>query len=359
MKNPNGYGCVRKLSGKRRKPFGVYVTTNWELVDGKAKQIQKNIGYYATRQEAMIALAEYNKNPIDIANRNITFKEVYDILYKQKFSKMKLSAKNAYTMSYNKCEELYKLKMINIKTSDMQQIIDKYQHKSKSLQNNLIKLFHAMFRFCIENEILNKDYSQYITVTSNQDAKEKIPFSKDEIFTLWNNIDWCAPYNKVIQGRIVDTLLIMIYTGLRISELLDLCVSDIHLEERYINLRGTKTKAAKRIVPIHKDIIPLLHDRILKANAQNTEYLFFTSDNEILTYIKYRKHVIEEVNEYFNMNHTAHECRHTFASIAIKSNMNTILLKKILGHASNDITVDIYTHTYIEDLISEIDKFTI
>ena len=35
MRNPNGYGCVYKLSGKRRKPFAARVTIDWTLKDGQ------------------------------------------------------------------------------------------------------------------------------------------------------------------------------------------------------------------------------------------------------------------------------------------------------------------------------------
>ena len=60
-KLPNGFGCIYKLSGKRRKSFAVRITNKWIIdpVTGKAKQTYINIGYYSTREEAMIALAEF------------------------------------------------------------------------------------------------------------------------------------------------------------------------------------------------------------------------------------------------------------------------------------------------------------
>ena len=57
MKNPNGYGSIYKLSGKRRKPYIVRRTIGWSD-DGK--QLYQTIGYYETRPLAMNALAEYN-----------------------------------------------------------------------------------------------------------------------------------------------------------------------------------------------------------------------------------------------------------------------------------------------------------
>lgn len=62
---------------------------------------------------------------------------------------------------------------------------------------------------------------------------------------------------------------------------------------------------------------------------------------------------------HFGMNHTPHECRHTFATFATASNMNKVLIKKIIGHSSGDLTEDVYTHAFIEDLVEEIDKMNI
>lgn len=80
MKLPNSYGSVYKLSGNRRKPWRAIVTTGWTLDQetGKSKQIRKTVGYYESRQGALQALADYNKNPFDLGAANITFGEVYE-----------------------------------------------------------------------------------------------------------------------------------------------------------------------------------------------------------------------------------------------------------------------------------------
>ena len=58
MRNPNGYGSIIKLSGKRRKPFAVRVTIGW---NNNGKQIYKYIGYYKTKQEADRQLVYYTE----------------------------------------------------------------------------------------------------------------------------------------------------------------------------------------------------------------------------------------------------------------------------------------------------------
>lgn len=80
MRLPNGFGSVKKMSGKRRKPWIVQKTIGWEWDEAKGKNIQKliPIGYAATRAEGIQMLAEYNNNPFDIKASKITFQEVYE-----------------------------------------------------------------------------------------------------------------------------------------------------------------------------------------------------------------------------------------------------------------------------------------
>ena len=78
MKNANGMGSVYKQPGKRRKPWVVRKTVRWEIDEktGRSKQIYKNIGYYATKQDALAALINYNQNPYDVDSHKLTFSDV-------------------------------------------------------------------------------------------------------------------------------------------------------------------------------------------------------------------------------------------------------------------------------------------
>ena len=391
MRNPNRYGTVRKLSGNRRRPFGVYITTGIEVahkvpsmdfmedilpedlynqvrevydayVEKQPKvgrQIQKCIGYYPTRQDALIALAEYNKNPFDIDKREITFKQVYDAIHDRDIKSMKPSAKRAYETAHDKCGSLDQMRIRDIKLAHLQRVVDQHADKSKSTQNNIVVLFHTIYKFCMENDLAEKDYSSFVKITSKAEKKQKQPYSKDEVKKIWDNLDWQKPSQKrgpLTGVSFADSLLVMIFTGVRIGELLDIRVSDVHLEERWIEVKGTKTKAAQRIVPIHQKIIPLIEKRVNEAKG---EYLFGDKNGGQLTYNQFKKSFFVDYMECFGMNHTPHECRHTFASVAAASGMNPILVKKIIGHASSDITENVYTHAYIEDLVAEIDKFNL
>ena len=389
MRNPNGYGSIRKLSGKRKRPYGVYITTKFELAPAvpdigflagiltpdlyqqvteqyeaykeaqpkKARQVQQCIGYYETRPDAMIALAEYNKNPFDIDKKNITFEQVYNLLYEKAIKDMKRSTKVGYETAYQKCDTLKNMRIREIKLAHLQNVIDQYSDKSKSTQNNILVLYHAIYKVCMENDIVEKDYSSFVKLTSKVEKKDKKPYSKQEVKTVWENINWMqiTPRKNVLTGvHMMDSILVMLYTGMRIGELLEIKPSDVHINERWIDLKGTKTKAAKRIVPIHKKILPLLEKRLKECTG---EYLFCGNDGKQLIYSRYKTMFYDLFMEEFKIERTPHECRHTFATVATASKLNPVLLKKIIGHASSDITESIYTHAYIEDLVAEIDKY--
>lgn len=377
MKNPNGYGTVRKLSGKnRRKPYGVYITTGYETEEKlpsisflsdilppdlyievrkhyddykknhipTGRQIRQCLGYYETRKEALIALAEYNKSPYDISASNITFAEVWNILYEKDIQHRKISSRNAYISAYHKCKSLYNKKMKDLRLVDLEGVIESIAGMSKSTQDNVIILIRKVYKIAMQNDIIAKDYSQYLTVGETSEQTTRKPFTKDEISRILN-----AEY------PFVDSVVIMLYTGVRVGELLSLKTEHIHLEERWIDLHGTKTKSARRMVPIHKDIIPILEKRIEFAQDG---YLFHDDNSTPIPPTSYRKKYFAPLMKHLNIkNRTPHSCRHTFISIATSCGLEPVLLRKIVGHTGDTITENVYTHAYVEDLIKEIDKY--
>ena len=76
MRNPNGYGSVVKLSGNRRRPYQVRKTVGF---NEKGHPVYQTLDYTATREEGMILLAIFNKNPWDIDKVNMTLASLYEL----------------------------------------------------------------------------------------------------------------------------------------------------------------------------------------------------------------------------------------------------------------------------------------
>ncbi len=332
MKNPNGYGNVVNLGKGRRKPFAVRITVGYT---DEGKEIRKYIGYYPKRQDALLALAEYNKRPYNIDGRNKTFAEVYAMASKMAFREASPQKIASYSAAFKKCEALHNVKISRIKTAELQDVIDSCPVRSKSTLNNIKIVFHTVFKYAVQNDFIQKDYSEYVVITDAAAKKNKNAFSDEEIQILWQNSDnfYCR------------LTLILIYTGFRINELLTLRTENINLGEDYMS-GGLKTKSGKnRIVPIHPRIRPFIEEQYNK----NKLYLFPYGDDDHLKYSSTKDSIIKELAA-LNIFHTPHECRHTTASLLYRYGAKDLPIKRILGHTTGDLTKDVYTHLTLADL---------
>lgn len=332
MRNPNGYGSVYKLSGKRRKPFAVRVTDGW---GDDGKQIFKFIGYYEKRQDALNALALYNENPNQI-DLNITFSEVFEKWKEYKYEKISKSAINGYNAAFETSSSLHNMKFADIKTLHLQNVIDS-SDKGYSTLKKTKTLYNQLFKYAMQNDIVSKDYSSYVDIGKNDTESSRTPFTKKEIkrlFEVESHIEY------------VDTIIIMIYTGFRIGELLKIKNSDIDLENKIIR-GGIKTDAGKnRIVPISNKILNL----VAKRKAQGYEYFVVNSQKEKMKYDNYYKEKFIPIMEQLGMSHKPHDTRHTFATLMNNADANPTSIKKLIGHSSYETTEKIYTHKDIEEL---------
>ncbi len=417
-RNANGYGGITKLKGKRKKPFMAYVSeiksegviippatqnalkssilaletaetpqdvanlyagalcTLYNDMDFeefktmlcadlekqikkrtfKSKQVKKPIGYYKTAAEANIALAEYNKSPYDLDKRKVTFKEVYELAYKDaRIDNKSKSSVSGYGAGFKKCMPLWELPIAEIRLAHLQNVIDENAYMSKPSLANITQVQRLVYDYALKNDLADKDYSDFVKIAEHKERKDKKPFTREEIQTLWENKEWVfkgARKSKLEGIAAAEILLILIYTGMRIDELLHLKSADVHLAERYITVRGTKTENAFRLVPIHKKIIPLLENHIKHCG----EYLIVTASGDRIGYQNFHTPVFRDFCKAMELEHTIHETRHTFATYTTK--MDSTLRSYMIGHATNNLTNDVYTHpeVLLPELIAEIDK---
>lgn len=338
---PNGYGTVTKLSGNRRKPFVAKVNAHY--VDDKKRY--DILGYYEDKASALEALAEYNKNPYDINAQKATFREVYELFFDYKYnkSKKKLSKSSEYCTvgAFNKCAILHDKIFSKLRKADLQAVLDDFT-LSHAYMEHIRNLFNQMYKFALENDYVTKDYSQFVTINKEDDDMTGVPFSKEDIEKLWNNKD----------KFFVDVVLIYVYSGFRVSELYKMPLDDIDLENRTFK-GGVKTRASKnRIVPIHSKIFDFVKNRHIEGHKN----LFYDGDKKI---------GMKKFYEYFNSallscgieeQHSFHDARHSFATLLDSANADKLAIKRLMGHASQDITEKIYTHKSIEDLRKELEK---
>ncbi len=323
MKLPNKYGSITKLAGNRRKPYMVR--------EGKTGQ-QKPIAYTSTREEALQILAEFNLSGKRNTPKTMTFQELYDFFLKKRGEKLGKSTVHSLNSVIRYCSALVDYDYHEIKAYDMQECIDGCGH-GYATQNAIKNLFFHLDRFALELDLCSHNFSSILTSDSPSESKKTI-FTQDEREKLWKNQN--SPW--------VDTVLIFIYTGFRISELLEMKKDQVDLLLGTIT-GGKKTKCGKnRIVPIHPKILPLIEKRMKSEGDFLISYR-----GKATTESNYRKNW-KKMMELYHMKHTPHECRHTFRSLLDSAGANQICIDRMMGHKTVGTGGRIYTHKTIEEL---------
>ena len=306
------------------------------------KQLYETIGWYKTREEAEIALAEYNKNPYNLEN-TVTFQELYNQWSKKHFPTISETSANGYKNSMRYCQSLYNMKVPNIRIMNLQEIIDncpKY-----SVRKQLRVFFNMIYKFASKSQIVGPEYNKLaLEVGKEVRVHEKIPFTDEEIKKIKENVGK-IPY--------IDTILMLCYSGMRINEMLNIEINNTHIEDRYC-IGGEKTESGKnRVIPIHKDTKKFFE----KYYNPENKYLL-TMDGKKISYPTYIRKIWNPIMEELEMNHTPHECRHFFVTKLDKAGVSRRIIKRIVGHidyTGGDIT-NRYSHTEINELIEAIDK---
>ena len=252
IKNANGTGSVTKTT--KRKPYRVRVT------DWRTKK-RVSLGYYETRKQAMEVLNEYLYNPYDVENSTMTFKGLYRLFIENQKGLVAQSTIKGYENSFKRCEPLHTLVFREIKGPQMQDTLNNLTCSvaTKKITKNFLTV---LANYAMELEIMTVNRAKFIRLPKESSKRQKNVFTGYEIEKLWNNIG--------IQW--VDYILIMIYTGMRIEETVELKKENVDLQQEFIH-GGNKTRKGKnRSIPIHKDIVEIIKE--LYENSP-TDYLIY------------------------------------------------------------------------------------
>ncbi len=349
MKLPNGFGSVYKLSGNRRKPYRAIVTERW-LIDtetGKWKQKRKTIGYYESKKEALQALADYNKSPYDVDASKVTFQEVFERWSEEHFPTVSESNAKGYRAAYLLCEPIANKRMVDVKLDDLQYIADTSGKNTPTLRKYKV-LVGSMFKYAVIHDIIPPDMNktQYIDIkkAGNPNAYNREPFSKAEIEKVWKWKDTNGYFNVI---------LMLIYSGCRISELLDLKKENVNIKERWFDVTAAKTEAGIRKVPISDKVLPFFE---YWYNLNDCEYLLSTPEGKHFEYRNYYDSYWKPLIEQLGMSHRPHDTRHTCISLLAEAGVDDRLVKKIVGHKGQGVTQQVYTHFEIQALLEAINK---
>ena len=324
MKNPNRYGSITKLSGPRRKPYWVR--------EGRTGK-QKTIGYAATREEAIRLLCDYNLEPWNPEGRAVTLQQLWEGFRQFKGSIYSEGQQNNMRTAYNYLAPWYEVPYGEIRVAELQNLIDNME-KSPAIKGSVKVLIGHLDKYAAELNIMTRPKAQFLTVRAGDyQPKEKKVFTEEEVLKFWSQ-------NDIFSKQVI----VLLYTGFRITEATNLRVSDYDPNERTLK-GGIKSEAGRnRLVPVHPRIQPII-DYMLENSS--TGYLFESYGKRVSSQ-KFAK-----LLKAFG--HTPHECRHTFRTWLDNVNANKVCIDRIMGHVSESVGERVYTHKTISDLRAAIE----
>ena len=366
---PNGFGTISKLKNKNlRRPFRAQVCVGKNFYGRPIYKSLKPQSSFETYNDAYAALMEYHKNPYDL-DSDLTVEQLYEKWSEEYFKTLSShSSERTVKSAWNYCSSIYGMRAKDLRARHIKGCMEdgtyivngKEKHPSPTTKTKIKSLFNLMLDYAEEHELVDKNYARTFKLTDDiikdieEEKKEHIDFTNEEMQKLWNNL-YDVDY--------VDVLLIQCYSGWRPQELGLLKIENVDLDNWFIT-GGMKTDAGKdRVVPIHPKIRTLVKHRYQEALSLGSEYLINCTDTKThrsslkLTYDKYR-HRVDKIIEQLELNpdHRAHDGRIQFATMAGDAKMNEYAVKRIMGHKIKDITEGTYTKRKKEWLMEEILK---
>ena len=227
--------------------------------------------------------------------------------------------------------------------------------KSAKTQARLLSSIHSFYRFLLYHHYIEQDPSELIEMPR---IEKKLPevLSIEEIDAMIGQIDMSKP-----EGHRNRAIIEMLYgSGLRVSELTELHLSNIYRKEGYMRILGKGNK--QRLVPISpvadEQFGYWLNDRSkLDIKPEASDIAFLNHYGRQLTRAMIFT-IVKRLAEAAGIRKTIspHTLRHSFATHLLQNGADLRIIQQLLGHESI-VTTEIYTHVDIQDLRDAVMKY--
>jgi len=241
-----------------------------------------------------------------------------------------------------------KLSFKNVEYKDILEFVNylKDSYKSTSI-NRILSSLRTYYNYLLKNNLVK---SNPFNVINSLKKEKKLPeyFKYNEYIELIDSID--VSNNLGIRNKCLFEILLC--TGCRVNELVNIKLNDIDINLREIKVLGKGKK--ERIVYIGSYAIDSLKEylniRDFLLKNKNNNYLFLNHLGNKLTTRGIRD-IIDKIllNSSLKLKITPHTFRHSFATMLLKEGCDLKSVQELLGHVSLS-TTSIYTHITNEEL---------
>lgn len=331
---------------------------------------KKQTIYASTLNEVRQKLrnAQYeDEKALNVVTKDITLDEWYEVWMDTCKKNCRASTKESYAIHYRRIQKaLGWRKLTSLNLIILQQAINELV--SDNARKNSKKILVDMLDKAVDADLLIKNVAKQINpvITKEEKRERRVLTVKEEELFL-----------KQAEGSFYYNLYVVaLDTGLRVGELMGLTWNDVDFKKKVLHVRhtlcyfrkdgkyihemhDTKTKNSRRTIPLTQRAYDALKQQKVqkfhilikgKIAPEGFEDLVFVTRNNrptqqflvqecMLLTIKH----IQKTNPEYEV-FSPHSFRHTFATRAIENGMQPKTLQKILGHASLQMTMDLYCH---------------
>lgn len=277
----------------------------------------------------------------DIVVYNDTFPKLVKLyLNSKKLEGLSLNSLRLYEGRLRIFFELVQIKPENVTTNDIRKFLVTYQRQTNISNRTLDKfrqIINGFYMWCVNEDYINKNPCMNIKEIKYE-VKPRKSLTRMELETLRRA---CTTKRDL---AIVDTLY---STGCRVSELVNMKISDINTEDKSVSIIG---KGNKHNICYFNTNAQISLNEYLEERDNDSDYLF---SSRIHGREKLATNSVEEIFRKLSaktgLNVTPHILRHTFATLSLQSGASLTQVQKMLGHSSSDTTL-IYAEVLQDDI---------
>ena len=227
-------------------------------------------------------------------------------------------------------------------------------HVAPTTQCRIISGWRAFFRMLVQEDVLADNPADFLEMPTRPEHLPDV-LTDEDIEAMQRTFDRSKPGSE----RNYVIVEVLYGCGLRVSELVNLKLSNIYADEQMLQVVGKGNK--ERWVPINSHALQLVQDYILYQRSQLT----IQPGEELYVFLNLRGHRLTRVAVFLFVKKAAedagikkqvspHSLRHSFATELVQNGADLRAVQEMLGHESLT-TTEIYTHLsrqYLRDTIS-------